>query len=154
MNKNIVFEILPRALFGVMVLCLLLSQYLTVWPPRLTDNTFLFWFGIILTIIGFLFWIYVVYYMQVNGGLRIKNKNLLTEGPFRYVRHPMYVSGSIMLVGIGILFFSWVWFLILFIFAPIWYIECKIEERYLIKLFGERYLDYRKKTGMFFPKTS
>jgi len=154
MDKNIVFEILPRALFGVMVLCLLLSQYLTVWPPRLTDNTFLFWFGIILTIIGFLFWIYVVYYIQVNGGLRIKNKNLLTEGPFRYVRHPMYVSGSIMLVGIGILFFSWVWFLILLIFAPIWYIECKIEERYLIKLFGERYLDYRKKTGMFFPKTS
>ena len=154
MNKNIVFEILPRALFGVMMLCLLLSQYLTLWPPRLTGNTFLFWFGIILTATGFLSWIYVAYYMRINGGLRIKNKNLITDGPFQYVRHPMYISVSIMLIGIGILFFSWSWFVILLIFAPIWYIECKIEEKYLIKLFGEKYLDYKKRAGMFLPKLS
>ena len=153
-KKQLAIEILPRALFGVMMLCLLLNQYLTLWPPRLTDNTFLFWLGIILSIGGFLLWMYVAHHMRTKGGLRIKNKNLLTDGPFQYVRHPMYVSVFIMLIGIGILFFSWSWFVMLIALVPVWYLECRTEEKYLIKLFGEKYINYKKNTGMFFPSFS
>ena len=153
MNKNnIVIRILPRALFGVMMLCLLLGQYLVLWPPRLTDNIFLLLLGTILSIGGFTLWMYVAHHMRVKGGLRIKNKNLITDGPFQYVRHPMYVSVFIMLIGIGILFFSWSWFVILIALIPVWYIECRIEEKNLIKLFGEKYLNYKRKTGMFLPR--
>jgi len=115
----------------------------------LIDNPFLLWLGIILSIGGFLFWMYVAYHMRKKGGLRIKNKNLITDGPFRYMRHPMYISVSIMLIGIGILLFTWIWFIILLILTPVWYIECKIEEKHLVELFGEKYLNYKKRTGMF-----
>lgn len=151
-KKNIAIEILPRALFGVMTVCLLLGQYLILWPPRLTDNILLLWFGIILSIGGFTLLMCVAHHMRAKGGFRIKNKILITDGPFRYIRHPMYVSGFIMIIGIGILFFSRSWFVILIAFTPIWYIECRIEEKYLIKLFGEKYLNYKRKTGMFLPR--
>ena len=151
-NKKIALEILPRALFGVMVFCLILSQRLIHWPLRLIENPYLFWLGIILSIGGFVLWMYVAYHMRVQGGLRIKNKNLLTDGPFKYIRHPLYISVFILLIGIGILFFSWSWFVILIILIPVWYIECRIEEKHLVELFGEDYLDYKKNTGMFLPK--
>ena len=96
-----------------MIGCLILSQYLFSWPLKLTDNIFLFWLGIILIVVGFLFWIYVIHYMRVKGGLRMENKNLLTVSPFKYIRHPMYVSCSFVLVGVGVLFSTWVWFVVL-----------------------------------------
>jgi len=151
-KKNIAIEILPRALFGVMMVCLLLGQYLILWPPRLTDNILLLWFGIILSIGGFTLLMYVAHQMRAKGGFRIKNKIFITDGLFQYIRHPMYVSGFIMIIGIGILFFSWSWFVILIAFTPIWYIECRIEEKHLIKLFGEKYLNYKRKTGMSLPR--
>jgi protein-S-isoprenylcysteine O-methyltransferase Ste14 len=38
------------------------------------------------------------------------------------------------------------------VFIPFWYIECREEEKEMIKLFGEKYIEYQKKTGMFFPR--
>lgn len=152
-KKNRGTEILPRLLWGVMVICLFLGEYVTNWPPTLTDNTPLVVVGIVLSAGGFLFWMYVAHYMGVGGALSIKDKELVTGGPFKYVRHPMYVSIYVMLVGIGLLFFfSWIWFAIMIGFIPIWYVDCRIEEKLVIELHKEKYLDYKKRTGMFFPK--
>lgn len=91
--------------------------------------------------------------MRVGGALSIKDKELVTGGPFKYVRHPMYVSIYVMLVGIGLLFFfSWVWSAIMIMFIPVWYVDCKIEEKMMVELYNEEYPDYKKKTEMFFPK--
>jgi protein-S-isoprenylcysteine O-methyltransferase Ste14 len=37
-------------------------------------------------------------------------------------------------------------------FIPLWYMECRKEEKEMIKMHGQEYIDYRKKTGMFLPK--
>ena len=147
-KKTIRIEILPRALWVVHGFCLYLGQYFTNSPPLLTDNAILFGLGTFLMITGFSLWIWV--------GKHIKRalitKDLITSGPYKYVRHPMYVALYIALFGAGFLFFSWVWVVIMVIFIPIWYLDCRIEEKQMFELHGEEYQDYKRRVGMFLPK--
>ena len=146
MKKDIFTEILPRALWIIMAFCLFLGQYFTN-QLVLTKNIYLIYSGFLIAILGGLMWLYVGYYM----GKSLFNKKLIITGPFKYIRHPMYTGIYIMLTGIGILFSSKIWFIIMIIFIPIFYINCKIEENQMIKIHGKKYINYQKKTGMFFP---
>ena len=141
-------EILPRALWIVMVILLYLGEYLSKSAQLLEKSTLLLIFGWCFTVTGFFFWMYVVFYMRKA----FFNKELMIDGPFKYVRHPMYVGIYIMLLGLGKLFFSWHWFVIMLIFIPIWYFVCKIEEKQMAYIHKEKYLEYKEKVGMFFPK--
>jgi len=40
----------------------------------------------------------------------------------------------------------------LWIIMPIWYFNCRIEERQMMVIHGEKYFEYKKNVGMFFPK--
>lgn len=146
--KNFAIEVLPRALWIVMAVWLYLGQHLTDSQPVLRSDVLFLCPGILLGIGGFLFWMYVGYYMR----RALFDKSLVTDGPFRYVRHPMYVGMYVMLIGIGILFFSKMWFMIMLAFVPVWYLDCRIEEKQMSELHGDKYRDYKKRAGMFFPK--
>jgi len=147
-GKNLAIEVLPRALWVIQGICLYLGQYFTNRPPILASNAGILLLGTLLTVSGFFFWIYTVYYMRHA----FFDKELVTSGPFKHVRHPMYASIYLMLFGIGLLFFSWAWFVIMALFIPIWYIDSRIEEKQMIGLHGREYLDYKKRVGMFLPK--
>ncbi|MCK4338768.1 MAG: isoprenylcysteine carboxylmethyltransferase family protein [Candidatus Cloacimonetes bacterium] len=141
-------EILPRALWIVMVILLYLGEHLSKSAPILEKSTLLFILGWFFTVTGFFLWMYVGFYMRKA----LFNKELIIDGPFKYVRHPMYIGIYIMLSGLGKLFFSWHWFGIMLIFLPIWYFVCKIEEKQMAKIHKEKYLEYKEIVGMFFPK--
>jgi len=76
----------------------------------------------------------------------VKPRKLVTSGPYRYTRNPMYLGLLIILLGIAILFgsvgamLSPIAFFIIFnfIFIP-------IEEKLVESAFGEEYLDYKKR---------
>lgn len=147
-RKNVMIELLPRALWVLQGVCLYLGEYFTPGRPALTRNVPLLCVGIIFTAGGFVLFLYVGHYIRSA----ITSKELVTTGPFGYVRHPMYVSIYIMLFGAGLLFFSWTWFGIMAAFVPIWYADCRIEERQMIELHEKKYSDYKRKVGMFIPK--
>jgi protein-S-isoprenylcysteine O-methyltransferase Ste14 len=147
-KKNIAIEILPRALWVAMAICLFWGQRFNNLPPKLISNAILIYLGSSLAVMGVSFWLYVVYTMRKA----LFDKSLVTTGPFKYIRHPMYVGIYIMLLGTGILFFSKVWFTIMLFFIPIWHLVCKIEENQMIDRYGRKYLDYKKRAGMFLPK--
>jgi len=78
---------------------------------------------------------------------------LVTSGPFAFVRNPMITGVFILLFGLGILLRS---ISLVFLFTPlfIWFNfwELKaIEEPELVKRLGGEYIEYRKRTPMFFP---
>ena len=82
-----------------------------------------------------------------------KPKNLVKTGPYRYVRHPLYTSTFMVIIGLGIIISNWILSLgILLTFTLIYLIKIPKEERFLIKTFGKRYKDYMQKTGKIFPK--
>ncbi|MFC1859056.1 methyltransferase family protein [Thermodesulfobacteriota bacterium] len=81
---------------------------------------------------------------------------LVTSGPYAYSRNPMLTGVFALLFGIGIFFGS---VSLLFVFTPLFifgnYWELKaIEEPELVKRLGQKYIEYRKMTPMFFPSFS
>jgi len=78
---------------------------------------------------------------------------LVTTGPYAYVRNPMLTGLFALLFGFGILLGSaslLVVFTPLFIFISVCELKAIEEPELLIRL-GEDYSEYRKRTPMFFP---
>jgi protein-S-isoprenylcysteine O-methyltransferase Ste14 len=78
---------------------------------------------------------------------------LVTTGPYAYMRNPMLTGIFALLFGFGVFFGSislLVVFTPLFIFINVWELKA-IEEPELMKRLGEDYIEYQKRTPMFFP---
>ncbi len=78
---------------------------------------------------------------------------LVTTGPYAYVRNPMLAGVFALFFGIGALFGSvslLVIFTPLFILVNVWELKV-IEEPELVKRLGQDYIEYRNVTPMFFP---
>jgi protein-S-isoprenylcysteine O-methyltransferase Ste14 len=150
-NRGHLFiEVLSRVLWVLEGMLLFAGQYYYHEPPVLKESPYLLLSGTILLISGLSGWAHVVYSMR----RAFFTKELIRKGLFRYVRHPMYVCIYLMLLGLGILFFSWVWMLILIAYIPVWYLVCRLEEKQMTEIWGQRYLDYKRDAGMFLPRVS
>ncbi len=142
---NKICHIALRLIFGV---CLFLSQFTSGRNTFFTDNTYLFSMGIAFFVAGNIIWIIASY----NLKKAVSENKIATGGPYKYIRHPIYTSIYILSVGLGFIFFAWLWFVVMIVFIPFWYLECRKEEKEMIELLGEEYINYRKNTGMFFPQ--
>jgi protein-S-isoprenylcysteine O-methyltransferase Ste14 len=77
---------------------------------------------------------------------------LIQTGPLAIVRHPYYVSYVLILVGLSLtLLTCWPLIPALCIVIGI-YPTARTEEEMLIGQFGEEYIAYQRKVGMFFPR--
>lgn len=84
---------------------------------------------------------------KADGGTK-----LVTTGPYRLVRHPMYVGLTLLGAGEAVVFGSWLAFIItLFGILPTFAWRARAEERLLSRTFGERYAVYRQRTKMIIP---
>jgi protein-S-isoprenylcysteine O-methyltransferase Ste14 len=77
---------------------------------------------------------------------------LVTTGPYRLVRHPIYLGLALLAMGQAIAFGSWPAFLIVLSgIVPTFAWRARAEETLLGRTFGERYTRYRKQTKMIIP---
>ena len=72
--------------------------------------------------------------------------HLVTDGPFSFTRNPLYLAGTMLVLGIGLVF-GIVWSLLLAILAAftVQKVTIEREERHLEARFGETYLDYARR---------
>ncbi len=72
--------------------------------------------------------------------------HLVTEGLFSFTRNPLYVAGTMLILGIGLIT-GIVWFLPLAILAAfaVQKLAIEREERHLQARFGDTYLDYARR---------
>lgn len=85
------------------------------------------------------------------GHLR-KNVELVTTGPYAWMRNPMYMGRF--LVGLGLTLLTWRWFLILPYLVLFWvYAQARVlgEEQRLRALFGEEYGTYCARVRRWLP---
>lgn len=81
-----------------------------------------------------------------------REHELVKSGPFRWVRHPIYLGAILELVGAMLLMNSvYTWILFAFFFVPSLVARIRLEERAMIAQFGESYLAYRQTTPAVLP---
>jgi protein-S-isoprenylcysteine O-methyltransferase Ste14 len=112
------------------------------------------WVGVILGIstLPLIIWIHRALGRYYAAELRVIDEHaIITEGPYSWVRHPMYTV--FILITLSILFLIANLFVTIFALLIIimLYPISKREEQMLITQFGDQYRDYMQRTGRFLP---
>lgn len=90
---------------------------------------------------------------RVTGG--VGAPELITSGPFSYVRNPLYVGNILLYVGIGIManaLSPWVALATAIYFIVQYKAIVSLEEEFLQKEFGNTFAEYRTAVPRFFPR--
>jgi protein-S-isoprenylcysteine O-methyltransferase Ste14 len=80
-----------------------------------------------------------------------KNHELINKGPYKFLRHPQYLSQILVDIGGGLAVMSYILLPIALIEIPFLIMRALLEEKLLKKNFKERFTDYKKKTGFLIP---
>jgi protein-S-isoprenylcysteine O-methyltransferase Ste14 len=84
-----------------------------------------------------------------------REHQLVTAGPYQWVRHPLYTTGITLFVALGLVQASW---FVLFMAAVaallVRLLVIPAEERALVAKFGDRYRAYMGRTGRLLPRVS
>lgn len=114
------------------------------------------WTGVGIAILGFslLQWAQVTLATSWSDTPRMmKEQSLITKGPYKFIRHPIYTA-FILILGSPLLISSnwliglcWLGMTTLEVVSRI-----SFEETLMIEFFGDQYRNYMKKTGRLLPK--
>jgi protein-S-isoprenylcysteine O-methyltransferase Ste14 len=80
-----------------------------------------------------------------------KNHQLITKGPFKYIRHPQYLSQILMDIGGGLALLSYIALPLAVFEIPFVMMRAFIEERMLERNFKEAFIRYKNKSGFMIP---
>lgn len=109
--------------------------------PILATALWLFWYSH--STIG--------HYWSIRVELKVEHR-LVTEGPYRHIRHPLY--SALFLGYTGTLLALQSWFLVVWFpaFVVSYLLFAREEEKFMERGLGETYRTYLRQTGMFVPK--
>ncbi len=81
-----------------------------------------------------------------------EDHELVTSGPYRWIRNPLYTAGALIFSGLGLISSSW--FLLAGAAVALLLVRLRLprEEAELEARFGQRYRDYAARTGRFLPR--
>jgi protein-S-isoprenylcysteine O-methyltransferase Ste14 len=109
--------------------------------------------GVVLSALGIGLAIWARTYLGRNWGMpmsRKENPELVTSGPYAYVRHPIYTGMLIAMLGsaIGVTPF---WSIPLVLFGLYFVYSARKEEKLMMEQFPEQYAAYMRRTKMLMP---
>jgi protein-S-isoprenylcysteine O-methyltransferase Ste14 len=109
--------------------------------------------GLVLFVAGLAFAVWARVHIGRNWGTPMTRKQdpeLVTSGPYRLVRHPIY--SGILLAGIGTgIGLSWFWLVPVALAGVYFVYSARVEENYLAGEFPDAYPAYRRSTKMLAP---
>jgi protein-S-isoprenylcysteine O-methyltransferase Ste14 len=81
-----------------------------------------------------------------------KAHQLVTSGPYRWIRHPLYTFGASLFIAFGVMADNWFIALLGILAFIAMAARTPKEEANLIEKFGDEYRSYMQRTGRFLPK--
>ena len=97
--------------------------------------------------------VYARVYLGRNWGMPMSRKEepeLVTGGPYAFVRHPIYTGIVLAILGSAI-GESVFWAVMLIVFAPFFVYSARREEELMCEQFPAQYPDYMRRTKMIVP---
>jgi protein-S-isoprenylcysteine O-methyltransferase len=132
------------------------------WLPRLPVFAFVRFapvnpalssIGVMLCVGGMLILVWARQHLGRNWSQAVANKvghELVTSGPYRYVRHPMYAGGLIACTGSAIAC-GGVFVFLLIILGAVFLWRVGAEDALMARQFPSQYSDYRRRTPALLP---
>ena len=77
---------------------------------------------------------------------------LVTSGPYRFVRHPFYVTAALLILGASLLSANWLILAGGLAAMALLVMRTPKEEQKLVEKFGDPYRAYMERTGRFLPR--
>ena len=163
-------EAIPRAREGKFVLLTRLlfaaPLYLPIFAYVLNPNwrawsaialpAWLRWLGaaVGLGMLPLVYWVVSSIGNNISETFLTKEKHVLvTHGPYRWVRHPLYSAATVALVSLSILAANWFMLAMACVaFLGIAVLVIPREEAELLRKFGDEYRGYMERTGRFAPR--
>lgn len=119
------------------------------WHPGMVAR----WIGAGVCVGGFAFAFWARVHIGRNWGTPMsqrENHELVTTGPYRYVRHPIY--GGILLAMLGTAVATDIAWLGLFVVYAVFFVfAARSEERTMLALFPQQYPEYQRRTKRLIP---
>src|SRR5262249_13153883 len=141
----------PGLYLGALVVVLALRW---LWPAPMFAGGVAFWPGLACLAIGFGLAVWGSRTMEA-AGTNVNPKRpataIVTAGPFRYSRNPLYCSLTLVYVGLVLTLNTW-WGLVVLVplLAVMHFGVVRREERYLERKFGDSYRQYRATVRRYF----
>jgi protein-S-isoprenylcysteine O-methyltransferase Ste14 len=107
--------------------------------------------GLFLTGLGLAVWARV--YLGRNWGTPMSEKvgaELVTSGPYRYIRNPIYSGLILAAIGTAIAV-SWFWLVAVVFMGAYFIYSASVEEHIMERLFPNEYPTYKRSTKMLIP---
>ena len=144
--------------FGGILLYIIFPSVIAFLSIPLPD-----WFRILMVCVAvpsipFTFWGYQtigknwVHAFESSKFLNSETQTLVTNGPYRYVRNPIYLGSFLFIVSIALVAANWLILLPAIILIILVYLQIKNEEAMLIDRFGDEYREYMKRTPRLIPR--
>jgi protein-S-isoprenylcysteine O-methyltransferase Ste14 len=108
--------------------------------------------GLVLFVLDFIFVIWIDSYLVHFFASDKSERKLITDGPYRYVRHPRYDAIMLYRVAYALIFASIIGWFMVAVFAIAVGRRIRFEEDHMQGLFGEQYESYALKTARLLPK--
>ena len=135
----------PLIYLGLIGAGVILDSFWAFPLPALTLGPVL---GISLLVIGFIVsgWSVIEFVRhRVNPDPYHPTTKIITSGPFRFSRNPIYIAFALMHLGVGVWASNaWIVIMLLPVLGVIRYGVIGPEERYLERKFGETYVAYKQ----------
>jgi protein-S-isoprenylcysteine O-methyltransferase Ste14 len=145
-GKRLEYIVAPYAVITI----ILTYVFYPIFSFKVTNYIRLLIPGILLLTTGLSLHIIAAYQM-IKG---FTNKKLVTNGMFAISRNPMYNTIIFLIIpGISLLINSWLAITSSVLMLVLFLLFIKEEDQYLTENFKEEYLKYKKKVGLFLPKT-
>ena len=165
-------EVIPRAREGRLILAgrILFAAplYLSVFAYMLNPNwmawswvslpTWLRWLAAVvgLATLPLIYWVFRSIGHNISETFLTKeNHALVTHGPYRWVRHPLYSLATVAFVSLSLVAANW--FILAMALLAILVLALVViprEEARLILKFGQAYREYQQRTGRLVPRLS
>ncbi len=88
---------------------------------------------------------------QLGGSAPRSDDRLVSSGPYRLVRHPMYGAALGISLGLACLFLSWAFFAVFCIYLVLASLLIPYEEIRLRTAYGDQYAAYQRRTKRLIP---
>ncbi len=79
-------------------------------------------------------------------------EELITDGPFRHVRHPIYALSMLLMICSAVVVPTLPMLVVAIAHLVLNYLKARNEENHLLTVHGDLYRRYLARTGRFFPK--